>query len=163
MLLPTFNAYEFGTRKTDPSKHADKLQQEGWTIEIEGTHNDGIYSLDDIRSIPFSMLDEREYRMHCVEAWSMVIPWNGIPLLDIISRFDPLGSAKYVAFTCVEQKGLPGQDSIFSTIEWPYREALTMKEAMHDLTFATFGAYGDEALPQNGMPLKINVTCEIWI
>ncbi len=151
------NAYEFGTRKTDPAKHGHKLLREAWTVEIEGTtKNDGTYDVAELRGTPFSHLPDVERRMRCVEAWSMVIPWNGIPLGDIIKKLEPLGSAKYVNFECVSQSGLPGQDSVFSSIPWPYVESVRMDEAMNPLALATFGAYGDEDLPQNGMPLKIN-------
>ncbi len=153
------NAYEFGTNKADPGKHGHLLNREGWTVEIEGTHNDGVYSIDELRGVPFSHLEERIYRMRCVERWSMVIPWNGRPLSEIIKSVEPLGSAKYVNFICdTSGKGeLPGVKSRFSSIPWPYVESFTMEEAMNELTFATFGAYGDEDLPQNGMPLKVNI------
>lgn len=151
------NAYEFGTRKTDPGRNGHLLDREAWTVQIEGTENDGTYDVEKLMGMPFKFLEERTYRMRCVERWSMVIPWNGRPLASIIESLQPLGSAKYVAFESVVQTGLPGQDSVFTTIDWPYVEALTMEEAMNDLTFATFGAYGDQDLPQNGMPLKINV------
>ena len=153
------NAYEFGNSKTDPSQHGDRLNREGWTVEIEGTHNDGVYDIDELMGMPFNKLEQRTYRMRCVERWSMVIPWDGRPMKDIISVLDPLGSAKYVNFECdTSGKGdLPGTSSRFSTIDWPYKESIRMDEAMNPLTFATFGAFGDQDLPQNGMPLKINI------
>ena len=152
------NAYEFGSQKTHPHQRGDTLIREGWTVEIEGTDkNDGIYDIDDLRGQPFSHLPIVERRMRCVEAWSVVVPWNGIPLSDIISKLSPLGSSRFVNFECVQQKGLAGQDSLFSTIDWPYKESIRMDEAMNPLCLATFGAYGDEDLPQNGMPLKINL------
>ena len=152
------NAYEFGTSKSDPGKHGHLLDTTDWKITIEGSENDGTYSLDNIRGMPFSSLEERVYRMRCVERWSMVVPYNGFSLSNIISRFVPNGSARYVAFESVVQRNnLPGQKSRFSTIDWPYVEALTMEEAMHPLTLATFGAYGDDQLPGNGMPFKVTV------
>jgi sulfoxide reductase catalytic subunit YedY len=108
--------------------------------------------------MPFSHLEERVYDFRCVEAWSMVIPYNGRPLRDIIKVVEPMGSARYVAFTSVYRPDeLPGQASAFSTLEWPYVEALTLEEAVHPLTFATFGVYGDRHLPQNGLPFRITV------
>ena len=152
------NAYEFGNQKHHPSERGHQLNREAWTVEIEGTtKDDGTYDVSDLRGQPFSHLPDVERRMRCVEAWSMVIPWNGIPLSDIIKKLQPLGSAKYVNFECVQQKGLSGQDSVFTSIEWPYKESIRMDEAMNPLCLATFGAYGDEDLPQNGMPLKINL------
>ena len=108
--------------------------------------------------MPFSHLEERIYDFRCVEAWSMVIPYNGRPLRDIIKVVEPMGSARYVAFTSVYRPDeLPGQASAFSTLEWPYVEALTLEEAVHPLTFSTFGVYGDRHLPQNGLPFRITV------
>ena len=108
--------------------------------------------------LPFSQLEERIYDFRCVEAWSMVIPYNGRPLAEILKQVQPLSSARYVAFTSVYRpEEMPGQASPFSTLAWPYVEALTIEEAMHPLTFATFGVYGDPELPQNGMPFRITI------
>ncbi len=152
------NAYEFGNAKTDPYQQGHSLKPEGWTVEIEGSQNDGVYTIPDLMGGPFSHLEERTYRMRCVEAWSVVVPWNGRPLADIIRTLEPNAGSKYVNFECdtTGHGELPGVASRFSTIPWPYKESVTLDEAMNDLSFATFGAYGDQDLPQNGMPLKIN-------
>ena len=108
--------------------------------------------------MPFSHLEERIYDFRCVETWSMVIPYNERALRDIIKTVEPKGSARCVAFTSVSRPAeLPGQASVFSTLKWPYLEAFPPKEAVHPLTFATFGVYGDQQLPQNGLPFRIYV------
>jgi len=153
------NAYEFGWDKTDPYRKSGAFELKPWQVTFDGLcAKPGTFDLDDLMGMPFSQLEERVYDFRCVEAWSMVIPYNGRPLRDILQVVEPLGSARYVAFTSVlRPEQMPGQASAFSTLDWPYVEALTIEEAMHPLTFATFGVYGDQALPQNGMPFRITV------
>ncbi len=153
------NAYEFGWNKADPYRESGAFQMTPWAVSFDGLcAKPGTFDIDELMGMPFSHLEERVYDFRCVEAWSMVIPYNGRPLRDIIRAVEPLGSARYVAFTSVlRPKEMPGQASAFSTLDWPYVEALTIDEAMHPLTFATFGVYGDRELPQNGMPFRITV------
>ena len=152
------NAYEFGLTKTAPAKHAHKLNLENWTVTLHDKDKKMTFGVEDLMGMPFSHLPEHVYRMRCVEGWSVVVPWNGIPLSTIIKKFAPNSSAKYVRFVCINRpEEMPGQASVFSSLDWPYEETLTMEEAMNPLTLATFGAYGDSQLAQNGMPLKVNV------
>jgi len=116
----------------------------------------GSYTLEDI--LKPHALEERIYRLRCVEAWSMVIPWIGVPLKDLIARFEPNGDAKFVEFvTLVDKDQMPAQRSRFATIEWPYREGLRMDEAMHPLSLMAVGLYGDVLPAQNGAPLRLVV------
>ena len=153
------NAYEFGWDKTDPYQKSGAFELKPWHVTFDGLcAKPGTFDLDDLMGMPFSHLEERIYDFRCVEAWSMVIPYNGRSLGDILKVVEPLGSARYVSFTSVlRPKQMPGQTSAFSTLDWPYVEALTIEEAMHPLPFATFGVYGDQVLPQNGMPFRIMV------
>ena len=153
------NAYEFGWDKTDPHRRSGKFKLEPWAVTFDGLcRRPGTFGVDDLMGMPFSHLEERIYDFRCVEAWSMVIPYNGRPLRDLIEAVEPMTSARYVAFTSVLRPDeMPGQASPFSSLDWPYVEALTIEEAVHPLTFATFGVYGDRSLPQNGMPLRITV------
>ena len=153
------NAYEFGWNKTDPARHAAGFHLRPWTITFDGlVEHPGTFDVDQLMGRPFSQLEERIYDFRCVEAWSMVIPYNGRPLAEILKQVQPLSSARYVAFTSVYRpEEMPGQASPFSTLAWPYVEALTIEEAMHPLAFATFGVYGDPELPQNGMPFRITI------
>ena len=153
------NAYEFGWDKTDPVEKSGGFELKPWQVTFDGLcGKPGTFDLDELMGMPFSQLEERVYDFRCVEAWSMVIPYNGRSLRDILSVVQPLGSAKYVAFTSIlRPEQMPGQASSFSTLDWPYVEALTIEEAMNPLTFATFGVYGDQNLPQNGMPFRITV------
>ena len=153
------NAYEFGWDKTDPFRRSADFTLSPWSVTFDGLcHRPGTFDIDELMGMPFSHLEERVYDFRCVEAWSMVIPYNGRPLRDIIKVVEPMGAARYVAFTSVYRPDeLPGQASAFSTLEWPYVEALTLEEAVHPLTFATFGVYGDRHLPQNGLPFRITV------
>lgn len=150
------NFYELGTAKSDPKNNADQLKTDPWSVEIAGECNKpGVYTLEDILK-PHDY-EERIYRFRCVEAWSMVIPWVGFPLADLLKRFDPTSKARYVAFETLYDKEnpLPGQRR--QVIEWPYREGLRMDEAMHPLTMIATGIYG-QALPnQNGAPLRLVV------
>ena len=149
------NFYEFGTDKSDPARNAHTLKTTPWTVEIEGlVKKPGKYTLEDL--LKLSAQEERIYRMRCVEGWSMVMPWVGYSLAELIKRVEPLGSAKYVEFlTLADPKTMPFVGS--SVLDWPYAEGLRMDEAMHPLTLLAFGMYG-EALPnQNGAPVRLVV------
>jgi len=151
------NFYEFGTGKDDPARNAGSLVSDPWTVTIEGEcEKQGTFDFEDImKSMP---LEERIYRLRCVEAWSMVIPWIGFPLAELIKRFKPLSTAKYVEFTTLEApKQMIGQRSRFSTIDWPYVEALRIDEAMNPLTLMAVGLYGEILPKQNGAPLRLVV------
>jgi methionine sulfoxide reductase catalytic subunit len=151
------NFYEFGLEKTDPAANAHTLKTTPWTVKIDGMVNKpGEIALEDL--IKPSTLEERIYRMRCVEAWSMVIPWVGIPLGDVIKRADPLGSAKFVAFeTLVRPSEMPGQKGVFQSLPWPYVEGLRLDEALHPLTLLATGLYGETLPNQNGAPLRLVV------
>ena len=149
------NFYEFGTDKDDPAENAYTLKPRPWKVAIEGLCNKpGEYDVDDI--IKNNQLEERIYRLRCVEAWSMVIPWVGIPLKTVIDRAEPTSQAKFVEFTTLEDpKQMPGQRS--SVLEWPYVEGLRMDEAMHPLTILAVGVYGRILPNQNGAPIRLVV------
>lgn len=151
------NFYEFGTDKTDPAANAHSLTPHPWTVEIAGeVARPGTFALEDL--LKGIALEERVYRLRCVEAWSMVVPWVGFSLADLIKRAEPTSKAKFVAFTTLERPSeMPGQKSRFSTIEWPYREGLRMDEAMHPLTTMAVGLYGKVLPNQNGAPLRLVV------
>jgi len=151
------NFYEFGMDKSDPHKHSSNFQTEPWSIEISGeVGKPGTYHLEDILK-PHD-LEERVYRLRCVEAWSMVIPWIGFPLADLIKRFEPTSRARYVEFeTVVQPEAMPGIRSRFAIIDWPYREGLRMDEAMNELTFLAVGLYGSYLPAQNGAPIRLVV------
>ena len=153
------NAYEFGWDKTDPVRRSGSFRLEPWAVTFDGLcRRPWTFDVDDLMGMPFSQLEERVYDFRCVEAWSMVIPYNGRPLRELIEAVEPMTSARYVAFTSVlRPEEMPGQASPFSSLDWPYVEALTIEEAVHPLSFATFGVYGDQNLPQNGMPFRITV------
>jgi|TARA_B110000240_G_C13507929_1_gene457393 sulfoxide reductase catalytic subunit YedY len=149
------NYYEFGTGKDDPYRNGKDFQSRPWSIEVTGeAEKTGIFDIEDFVK-PY-LLEERIYRMRCVEAWSMVIPWVGIPLADIIKSFKPLSSATHVRFeTLHDRERMPGQKS--RVLKWPYREGLTMAEAMNPLPLLAIGIYG-RALPnQNGAPIRLVV------
>lgn len=149
------NFYELGTDKGDPKKNADKLITDPWSVEIDGECNKpGKYSLEDI--LKPHALEERIYRLRCVEAWSMVIPWVGFPLADLLQRFEPTANAKYVRFeTLQDESRLPGQR--YPVLQWPYTEGLRIDEAMHPLTLMAVGLYGKTLPNQNGAPLRLVV------
>lgn len=151
------NFYEFGTDKGDPSSRAQSFKTDPWSIEIAGeVDRPGVYHLEDF--LKPHQLEERIYRLRCVERWSMVIPWVGFSLADVINRVGPNSKAKYVAFeTLVDPAQMPGQNSRFSIIDWPYREGLRMDEAMNPLTFMAVGVYGNYMPPQNGAPIRLVV------
>ena len=149
------NFYEFGTDKADPAKNAHTLQTKPWTVEVEGlVKKPGRFDLDDL--LKLSPMEERIYRMRCVEGWSMVIPWVGYSLAELIKRVEPLGNAKFVEFiTQVDPKTMPGVRS--RVLDWPYVEGLRMDEAMHPLTLLSFGMYGEVLPNQNGAPVRLVV------
>jgi sulfoxide reductase catalytic subunit YedY len=151
------NFYEFGMDKGDPVANSGDFEVDPWSVEIAGEVNKpGVYNLEDV--IQEHRLEERVYRLRCVEAWSMVIPWIGIPLADILKRFEPTSNAKYVEFeTIVDPETMPGIRSRFAIIDWPYREGLRMDEAMNPLTFMAVGVYGNYMPPQNGAPIRLVV------
>ena len=149
------NFYEFGTEKDDPKRNAQKFVARPWTIRVEGlVKTPGPIDIDSF--IKPHALEERIYPLRCVEAWSMVIPWVGIPLADVIKRLGPLPTARFVEFTTLlDAKQMPGQRA--PVLEWPYVEGLRMDEAMHPLAILAVGLYG-EALPnQNGAPIRLVV------
>ncbi len=151
------NFYEFGTGKSDPARHAHSMVTDPWSVEISGEAElTGRFGLEDI--LRGQQLEERIYRLRCVEAWSMVIPWVGFPLADLLGRFKPTSKAKYVAFeTLSRPEEMRGQRSYFSTLDWPYREGLRIDEAMHPLAILAVGLYGKELPNQNGAPLRLVV------
>ncbi len=151
------NFYEFGTGKEDPAKNAGSLTTRPWTIEVGGlVAKPQVIDIETIMK-DFEM-EERVYRMRCVEAWSMVIPWIGFPLSALLDRVEPLGSAKYLAFeTLVRPEEMPGQSGFFQALEWPYREGLRLDEARHPLAILATGLYGETLPNQNGAPIRLVV------
>ena len=151
------NFYEFGTSKGDPARNADKLVIEPWSVMIDGeVAKPGPVSLEQL--VQPHRLEERIYRLRCVEAWSMVIPWLGFPLAELLKRAEPTGRAKYVRFeTQLAPEQMAGVRSGFSLIDWPYVEGLRMDEAMHPLTLIAVGLYGRVLPNQNGAPLRLVV------
>ena len=151
------NFYEFGIDKSDPKRHANKLTTRPWSVTVDGmVARPADYALEDI--LNGVTLEERIYRLRCVEAWSMVVPWVGFPLADLLKRVEPLGSAKYVAFeTLVRPDEMPGQRGLLRSLDWPYREGLRLDEAMHPLTILAVGLYGETMPNQNGAPIRLVV------
>ena len=151
------NFYEFGMDKGDPSSNSDEFKVDPWSVEITGeVAKPGKYNLEDI--LKPHALEERIYRLRCVEAWSMVIPWIGFPLADLIKRFEPTSNAKFVEFeTIVDPETMPGVRSRTAIVRWPYREGLRMDEAMNPLTLLAVGVYGNYMPPQNGAPIRLIV------
>jgi sulfoxide reductase catalytic subunit YedY len=149
------NFYEFGTDKEDPSRRSASFRPQPWSVKIAGEAElTGTYTLEDI--LKPHPLEERVYRLRCVEAWSMVIPWIGFPLGDLLKRFRPTSRARYVAFTTVLRPSeMPGQR--FPVLEWPYVEGLRIDEAMHPLAILAVGLYGQVLPNQNGAPLRLVV------
>jgi sulfoxide reductase catalytic subunit YedY len=152
------NFYEFGIPKDNPARNAVVFKPTPWSVTVDGEcAKPGTYALDDIlRPHP---LEERVYRMRCVEGWSMVIPWVGFPLRDLIRRFEPSGNAQFVEFTTVlRPQEMVGQRQRFPAIlPWPYKEGLRMDEAMHPLTLVAVGLYGESLPNQNGAPVRLVV------
>jgi len=149
------NFYEFSTNKDGPAELAHTLKTEPWKVEISGhAKKTGVFDLEDI--LKKQTLEERIYRFRCVEAWSMVIPWLGFTLADLIKQFEPTSKAKYVYFeTLNDRNQMAGQYR--NTIPWPYREGLRMDEAMNELSFMAVGMYGNKLPNQNGAPLRLVV------
>jgi sulfoxide reductase catalytic subunit YedY len=149
------NFYEFGVRKTDPSLRGDTLKTRPWTVAVEGeVHKPQILDIDSLlKLVP---LEERIYRLRCVEGWSMVIPWIGYSLSALIKKVEPTGNAKYVEFVTLADKArMPGLNS--RVLDWPYTEGLRMDEANHPLTLLSMGMYGEVLPKQNGAPVRIVV------
>ncbi|WP_295886038.1 protein-methionine-sulfoxide reductase catalytic subunit MsrP [uncultured Thiohalocapsa sp.] len=149
------NFYELGTDKSDPKRNADQLETRPWQVVVEGEcEAPGVMGIEDVlRDFP---QEERIYRLRCVEAWAMVVPWVGFPLGDLLKRFKPTSNARYVAFeTLYDPTMLPGQRR--GVLDWPYREGLRMDEAMHPLTILATGLYGEILPNQNGAPLRLVV------
>jgi sulfoxide reductase catalytic subunit YedY len=151
------NFYEFGMGKGDPARYAPAMSVDPWTLRVDGeVAKPGKLNLEDIQS-GFD-LEERIYRLRCVEAWSMVVPWVGYSLSDLLERFQPTSKAKYVKFyTLYDKKQMRGQRSFSSIIDWPYVEGLRLDEAMHPLTFLAVGIYGKVIPNQNGAPIRLVV------
>ena len=149
------NFYEFGTDKTDPARHAQSLKVRPWTVSVEGLVNKPkTWDIDGL--IKLAPLEERVYRLRCVEGWSMVIPWIGYSLSHLIKAADPQGSAKYVEFiSLADPKQMPGVNN--RVLDWPYTEGLRLDEALNDLTLLTFGLYGEVLPKQNGAPVRLVV------
>ena len=149
------NFYEYGTGKSDPFENAQDFEPRPWTIRVEGhAEKTGTFDFEDFIR-PFD-LEERIYRMRCVEAWSMVIPWVGISLAAVIKSLRPTSRAKYVAFeTLLDPSRMPGQRR--RVLDWPYREGLTIAEATHPLTILAVGLYGEVMPNQNGAPIRLVV------
>ena len=155
-LASTYNNYyEFGTDKADPAQNAHTLKTTPWTVEVEGlVKKPAKYTLEDL--LKLSAQEERIYRLRCVEGWSMVIPWVGYSLSELIKKVEPLGSAKYVEFvTLADKKTMPGLGS--RVLDWPYVEGLRMDEAMNPLTLLSFGMYGEVLPKQSGAPVRLVV------
>ena len=149
------NFYEFGTDKTDPAAKASTLRTRPWTVSVEGlVGKPRSFDIDSL--LKLSAMEERVYRLRCVEGWSMVIPWVGYSLSALINQVQPLGSAKYVEFvTLADPKTMPGLNS--NVLDWPYVEGLRLDEAMHPLTLLAFGMYGEVLPNQNGAPVRLVV------
>lgn len=149
------NYYEFGTSKDEPAILSRDFKPTPWSVKVDGEAEvKGTFTLEDILK-PLT-LEERVYRLRCVEAWSMVIPWTGFPLASLLQRFKPTSKAKYVEFTTLhDPRRMPGQK--YASLQWPYVEGLRMDEAMHPLTFIAVGLYGKVIPNQNGAPLRLVV------
>ncbi len=152
------NFYEFGVNKEDPARLAGTLKPRPWKVQVDGlAHKPKTFDIDDV--LKMAPLEERVYRLRCVEGWSMVIPWIGFPLSVLLKRVDPTGAAKYVEFsTLVDPEQFPGQRKglfSFSGLDWPYTEGLRLDEALHPLTLLTVGMYGQVLPNQNGAPIRV--------
>lgn len=149
------NFYEFGTGKTDPAQNSGALKPQPWSIQVDGmVERPGSYGVQDLA--PDNAVEERIYRLRCVEAWSMVIPWLGVPLASVLNKVGVQSGAKYVAFrTLLDKEQMPGQS--YRIIDWPYREGLRLDEAMHPLTILATGLYGKTLPNQNGAPMRLIV------
>ena len=149
------NFYEFGLDKGDPARYAHSLRPRPWSVVVEGQcGKPGTYHIEDIMT--WAPLEERIYRLRCVEAWSMVVPWVGYPMSEFLKRFEPTSRAKFVEFkTLVDTKQMPGQTE--PALRWPYTEGLRLDEAMHPLTLLGLGLYGEVLPNQNGAPIRLVV------
>lgn len=149
------NFYEFGTGKGDPYENAWRLQPKPWSVKVDGlVDKPGTYALEDL--VDFNALEDRIYRLRCVEAWSMVVPWIGVPLSSVLKKIEPQSGAKYVRFeTLADREQMPGLR--WPVLDWPYEEGLRLDEAMNDLTLLAVGLYGKELPSQNGAPLRLVV------
>jgi methionine sulfoxide reductase catalytic subunit len=149
------NFYEFGTDKSDPARHAHTLKTRPWTVAIEGAvKKPGTIGIDEL--LKLGAMEERVYRLRCVEGWSMVLPWVGYSLAELIRRVEPTGNARFVQFvTLADRAQMPGLGS--SVLQWPYLEALRIDEAMHPLSMLAFGLYGQVLPNQNGAPVRLVV------
>ena len=151
------NFYEFGTGKSDPLDNSKSFVTDPWSLSVQGEADlVGNYNLEDI--VRPHMLEERVYRLRCVEAWSMVVPWVGFSLANLLKRFKPNSNAKYVRFeTLYDPEQMPAQNSFFSSIDYPYVEGLRIDEAMNELAFLAVGVFGNAMPNQNGAPLRLIV------
>lgn len=149
------NFYEFGTGKEDPHRYAERMQTEPWTVRVEGeVERPGTYDIDALRKL--ADMEERIYRLRCVEGWSMVIPWTGYSLAALLKHAQPNSNARYVEFeTALQPDNMPGVRS--RILDWPYTEGLRLDEAMHPLTMLVFGVYGKVLPNQNGAPLRVAI------
>jgi sulfoxide reductase catalytic subunit YedY len=149
------NFYEFGTDKSDPAEHAGSMRVKPWTVVVDGlVRKPARYALEDF--VKPHRMEERVYRLRCVEGWSMVIPWRGFPLRDLLRRVEPMPTARFVAFqTLHDPRQMPGQR--VGVLDWPYVEGLRLDEAMHPLTLLATGLYGKDLPNQNGAPLRLVV------
>jgi sulfoxide reductase catalytic subunit YedY len=149
------NFYEFGTDKGDPAKHAHTLKTRPWTVSVEGAvKKPKVYDIDEL--LKLAPQEERIYRLRCVEGWSMVVPWIGYSLAELIRRVEPTGNAKFVEFvTLADRRSMPGLGS--GVLDWPYVEGLRLDEAMHPLCLLGFGLYGEVLPNQNGAPVRVVV------
>jgi len=149
------NFYEFGLDKSDPARHAGKLKTRPWTVSVEGeVRKPGTWDIE--RLLKLGAMEDRIYRLRCVEGWSMVIPWVGYSLAELIRQVEPTGNAKFVQFVTLDDRAqMPGLRS--SVLDWPYAEGLRLDEALHPLTMLAFGMYGEVLPNQNGAPLRLVV------
>lgn len=154
------NYYEFGLDKGDPARYASALKLEPWTVTVEGeVGKPGTFDIDMLRRL--APMEERVYRLRCVEGWSMVIPWIGYSLSALLKQVEPTGNARYVQFiTALQPDTMPGVRS--RVLDWPYADGLRMDEAMHPLAMLVFGVYGRMLPPQNGAPLRLAVPWKYW-
>jgi sulfoxide reductase catalytic subunit YedY len=156
LITEYVNFYEFGTEKDDPPKHAPKLlRTRPWSVQVDGeVRKPRRFDIDEL--LKLAPLEDRVYRLRCVEAWSAVVPWVGYPLAELLKRVEPTGNAKFVEFTTLAEPGqMPGLRS--PVLDWPYTEGLRIDEAMHPLTLLTVGLYGEVLPNQNGAPVRIVV------
>jgi sulfoxide reductase catalytic subunit YedY len=150
------NFYEFGVNKEDPAANSKDFKPTPWSVKVDGmVGKPKEFGLDELLKMK---LEDRTYRMRCVEGWSMVIPWIGFPLASLLDQVDPLGSAKYVSFeTVVRPSEMPGQSGFFQPLPWPYIEGLRLDEARHPLTILAVGLYGETLPNPNGAPIRLVV------